>query len=329
MVSSMVSGRNTSRDGERYPETQYTVEEATQFIYYFITSPLRIVGSLMYHCHMLAAEHVQMGMYGALVVRPEDYSPTNKTAFGRGTKTEFDVENTIIISEFDPRWHRLIESFGRSTDPDITSFKMADWKPELWFVNGRTFPQSILDFKWNPPAGYAPITGQDNPYVEPRYNTLISTKSNKKFLTRWINMGYQEHPMHQHGWHMCIVGKDAVLRKDCQNVFTVLVGSGETYDTITLANPVYGVTNPAGSPLSSASAHFIDPTTGAITPMAKPTLTWRQVYPVHDHDDYRVTTNDIYPGGGLILIVVTDVPNTPPGTPTWMDPYTGKVEPLP
>lgn len=318
--------KNTNRDNARYPGTEYTVEEATQFTYYF--TPMHI-GTYMYHCHMLAAEHVQMGMYGALVVRPADYSPTNKTAYGRGTKTEYDVENTIIVSEFDPRWHRLIESFGRSTDLDITSFKMADWKPELWFVNGRTFPQSILDFKWNPPVGFAPTPGQDNPYVEPRYNTLIAVKSNKKFLTRWINMGYQEHPMHQHGWHMCIVGKDAMLKKDCQDVYTVLLGSGETYDTITLANPVYGVTDPAGSPLSSASDHFINPSTGAITPMTKPTLQWRQIYPVHDHDDYRVTTNDIYPGGGLVLIVVTDVPNTPPGTPTWMDPYTGIVESLP
>jgi len=268
------------------------------------------MGTFMYHCHMIASEHVQMGMYGAIVVRPADYSPTNKTVYGRKTNTNYDVEYTIIISEIDPRWHRLIE--GEIVDPLVTGFRAADWKPELWFANGRTFPQTILPFAWNTPGATPTTFGPPDP--EPRYNTLVTMKTNQKFLIRYINMGYQEHPMHQHEWHATIVGKDAVLQNPFRDVFTLLIGSGETYDTITLANPVWGVTDPAGSPLSSPHPAVLDAG-------GKPTLKWRQIFPIHDHDDYRVTTNDFYPGGGAILQVVTDVPNTPPGTPTWFNPY--------
>ena len=298
----------TVRKDATSPAAGYTVEEATQFTYYF--QPTMHMGTFMYHCHMFAAEHVQMGMYGAIVVRPADYSPTNKTVYGRKTNTDYDVENTIVISEIDPRWHRLIE--GETVDPLVTGFRAADWKPELWFANGRTFPQTILPFAWNTPGATSTTFGPADP--EPRYNTLVAMKTNQKFLIRYINMGYQEHPMHQHEWHATIVGKDAVLQNPFKDVFTILVGSGETYDTITLANPVWGVTDPAGSPLSTPHPLILDAA-------GKPTLKWRQIFPIHDHDDYRVTTNDLYPGGGAILQVVTDVPNTPANTPTWLNPF--------
>jgi FtsP/CotA-like multicopper oxidase with cupredoxin domain len=326
----------------------YSVEDATQFTYYF--TPMHM-GTFMYHCHMVASEHVQMGMYGAIVIRPADWSQTKKTVYGRKTNTDYDTENTIIISEFDPRWHRLIE--GEIVDPLVIGFRAADWKPELWFANGRTFPQTILPFAWNTPCATPTTFGP--PDLEPRYNTLVTMKTNQKFLIRWINMGYQEHPMHQHEWHTSIVGKDGVLQNSFRDVFTILIGSRETYDTITLANPVYGVTDPAGSPLSS-------PHPSALDPNGKPTIIvlnttilskyrivatrnsmhraincktslnsssescvedykWRQIFPIHDHDDYRVTTNDLYPGGAVVLQVVTDVPNTPANTPTWFNPF--------
>lgn len=291
--------------------------QLAQFTYYF-TPPHH--GTYMYHCHVAASEHVQMGMYGALIVRPMDFNMANKaawTAYGKGSGTNYDVEYTIILSEFDARWHLQIESDGELF-PD---YYVAEWRPDLWMANGRTFPTTLLPFKWNAPAALPPNIPASY-YVEPRYNTYLKHSAKQRILIRYINMGYQEKPMHQHGWMMRIVAKDAMLKTPQQEVFTLLIGSGETYDTITIANPAFGITTPAGSPLSSPTM----PTPG--------TLNWRILYPIHDHDDYRVTTNGFYPGGALLLLETCPPPvGVPANTPTWDNVYAnagaGEVQPVP
>jgi hypothetical protein len=272
--------------------TPVQVEDATQFTYYFRAEH---PGTYMYHCHVAASEHVQMGMYGALVIRPADGS---LSVYGAGTNSDFDVEHTFILSEIDPLWHIAIEKGTRK------GFYPPNWKPQLWFVNGRTFPTTVLPFAWNLPAGASE--------AEPRYNTYIKVPATQRFLIRYINMGYQEHPMHQHGWHMRIVGSDGRPWTEQREKFTILIGSGETYDVITTANPTYGVTDPAGSALSTSP-------------------NWRGIYVIHDHDDYRVTTNGLYPGGAAILIEATGVAGFPPGTPTFVNPYVPPpgIQPVP
>lgn len=291
--------------------------QLAQFTYYF-TPPHH--GTFMYHCHVAASEHVQMGMYGALVVRPMDYKMANKSTwsvYGKGTNTNYDVEYTVILSEFDARWHLQIESDG-ALFPD---YYVANWRPDIWMANGRTFPTTLLPFKWNAPSTLPPGTFASD-YVESRYNTYLKNGANKRMLIRYIQMGYQEHPMHQHGWMMRVVGKDAMPKIPQQEVFTLLIGSGETYETITLSNPAYGITSPAGSPLSSPTT----PTPG--------TLNWRILYPIHDHDDYRVTTNGFYPGGAVLIIETCPPPvGVPASTPTWDNVYAnvgnGEVQPVP
>lgn len=301
-----------------------TEEDVTQFTYYF--SPMH-AGSYMYHCHVAASEHVQMGMYGALIVRPMDYNPALKntwTVLGRNTSTNYDVEYTIVLSEFDARWHKSIEG-----DPAYANYYAAQWRPDIWMANGRTFPTTLLPFAWNKLDNNGHIV----PEYEPRYNMYVKTQPKQNFLIRWIHMGYQTQPVHQHGWHMRIVAKDGMAFSPQRNMFTVLIGSGETYDAITTVDPAYGVTAPAGSPLSSP--HPDSPS--ANEPGG--TLKWRILYPVHIHDDYKVTTNAIYPGGSLILIETCvdpkSVPKVPAGTGpdakfyhernlgrmSWEDPY--------
>ena len=123
--------------------------------------------------------------------------------------------------------------------------------------------------------------------------------------------------MHQHGWHMKVVGSDARPLQSPYQKYTLLIGSGETYDVIVTATPTYGVDEPQGPRLGAdvveAGRIFNPVTTGATN--------YRQIFPIHDHDDYRVTTNGIYPGGALVLMEATGIPNTDPATPTWANPY--------
>src|SRR6266480_311574 len=46
----------------------HAVLEGTKFLYKFVA---KYPGTYWYHCHEGAAEHIQMGMYGALVIRPK------------------------------------------------------------------------------------------------------------------------------------------------------------------------------------------------------------------------------------------------------------------
>jgi hypothetical protein len=357
-------------------------ENVTQYTYYF-----RAVhsGTYMYHCHVVASEHVQMGMYGAMVIRPFDYiqkdmghllsvdangryadlnyngvkdaAPAEtyyddrdgdmtvslgdnrnetlimslgdmqftypalsyvnitKTVYGVGTNTEYDEEYVLLISEFDPVWHQIIER-GKG------AFYPPNWNPQLWFVNGRTFPETAFPFQFGYKEPNPDMPGQMWFKPEPRYNTYMATQQGHRVLERWINMGYQDHPMHQHGWHMEIVGSDAMQfmmngQAYREVKFTLSINSGETYDTITNIDPVYdGENYTSGSPITTTNG------TGGTN------LKWRALYPIHDHDDYRVTTNGIYPGGALILLeAVVHDPQTPE---TWENPYNGGLpEPLP
>jgi len=323
---------NKRNTGEAYPfgtmpgtipigETPDTV---SQFTYYFTPHH---PGTFFYHCHVAASEHIQMGMYGALIIRPMDYDPAipaNKTAYGVGTNTDFDSEYTFMISEFDARWHKMIEG-----DPAFASFYLANWRPDIWMVNGRTFPNTVLPFKWNTPQRLAHPASY---WVEPRYDMYVKGSANQKILQRWINIGYQEHPMHQHGWMMRVVGKDAMPKNPQYEQFTTFMGSGESWDTITLFAPAYNnqVLPASGgvSPGGPACITFPHPNAPSVLEPAG-TLNWRQVYPIHDHDDYRVTTNGFYPGGAVILMEVCFDPNSLPNCkPTWENPYIAPTPPF-
>jgi hypothetical protein len=105
-----------------------------------------------------------MGLYGSLIVRPNDGS---RSVYGLNTNTDYDKEYTFILSEFDSRWHSLIEG-----DAAFAKHSPANWSPDLWFINGRTFPETVNPFAWNNAQG-----GID---AEPRYNTYVKAKPNQK-----------------------------------------------------------------------------------------------------------------------------------------------------
>lgn len=319
-------------------------------------------GTYMYHCHIEAAEHVQMGMYGALIIYPSPKSlaqagihkdrrggwfykdmclehipptATHRNFAYNDINTYFDREYVMLLSDIDTRWHDSVLN--------DTGFNAVDFKPDFWLVNGRAFPDTLYPHPLTPPEGGDPNLTQID------YESYVHVKTNEKFLLRMINLGYQVVPWHVHGWHFSIVGKDTNLNPIIQlntllgihnhrkmlhdMAFTVAIGSGETYDLIITADdkrPQYGnyiVNGQDGFPSlcsqmqalqdEDPSAIFDIPTQPVICP--NPALInylevceqppydrndnfFPQFYPAHNHDDYKVTNNGVYPGGQLILI---------------------------
>jgi FtsP/CotA-like multicopper oxidase with cupredoxin domain len=176
-------------------------------------------GTFLYESGTNPAKQLQLGLCGALIVRPGDYDsaiPAYKTAYGYGTDTEFDREYLLITGEIDPELHQAVAE-GRP-------YRISQFKPRYWTLNGRCAPDTMV---------------ADNvPYLPHQpYGAMIMAKPGEKILLRYIGAGIQNHPLHPHGNHTRIVGLDGKLLKNGEadrsyKRFTVLVRAGQTYDQI-------------------------------------------------------------------------------------------------
>ncbi len=361
-------GAHVATQIDGFPETSFSVPVWTNFsvppptaTYYFKPED---PGTYMYHCHVTASEHIQMGMYGALVIYPTRQSlaaegivqnpvtgdwflngfpqpqippaATNRNFAYNDIKTYFDKEYVLLLSDIDYEWHK--EVLGGH------AFYAPDYKPDFWLVNGRAFPDTLLPHPLTPSPGSDPNLAQIN------YESYVHVKTNQKFLLRMINLAYQVAPWHIHGWHFTVVGKDAspspflkisetlnfMGHEGLEMGFTVTIGSGETYDLLLSADdkrPIYqnyivnGQDNILSLCLQMNIIQAFDPAAIAdipTEPVICPTPDtvnyinicngtqgvdqyFPQFYPMHNHDDYKVTNNGRYPGGQLTYIQ-TDAP---------------------
>jgi len=283
-------------------------------------------GTYMYHCHQEADIHVQMGMYGALVVyRAADAAAATGPGRGKGGKLfgwAYDRDYVLLLSEIDTGQH---ESEAVSLDPP---FNPVDYKPQYWFINGLSFPNTIhAGFDWTTWIA-----------AHPNYDPFIqgSVGRGDRVLIRMINMGFETQPMHMHGFHGKILGSDQRAWTWANNPLTMqfgqglekqtlTIGSGETYEwLIDMKQQRVASTYPAGTqsrfgPLPSLLPQLN--TNAAATPIpvpGDPTVSYiggpsvtgavglpltSQLFPFHNHDDYKATNNGAYPGGMFTMIM--------------------------
>ena len=188
------------------PETSISVPVGRSFKYEFIPNE---PGTYMYHCHFEDVEHVQMGMTGVLFVRPADYNggaTATKTAYGAGTGSEFDREYTWMITEIDLEEHWLSSHVQQ---PD-----WSEYRPDVYLINGRTFPDTLLPSFDNAEAGNVLAPNPGAAGVPDRLNyqpvgSLVRGKPGEKVLVRIANLGFRSHTIELAGLPMRIVGIDA------------------------------------------------------------------------------------------------------------------------
>ena len=205
-------------------------------------------GTYMYHCHQEADIHVQMGMYGALVVyNQNDPAALTGPGTGRGGNLygwTYDQDYVMLLSEFDTRQHDDEEGTyePQSWDPD--EWNPVDYDPQYWFINGLSFPNTV---HVNTPG----FSWADWIQAYPNYDPLITGsvtqggtrgQPGNKILIRMINMGFETQPMHMHGFHGKVLGSDQRAWSWAQPLGpntafgtgleknTITIGSGETYE---------------------------------------------------------------------------------------------------
>jgi FtsP/CotA-like multicopper oxidase with cupredoxin domain len=198
-------------------------------------------GTYMYHCHVEATEHMEMGMLGNLVVRPRqngttiNYNGKNYTQFAYNDndgRTGYDVEAIIKIADFDPVFHKNDETFQ--------PLPFADYEARYFMLNGRGYPDTIVP---------AVITNGTNSYAAQKINSLVTVNrgaGQRTLLLRIINLSVQNFStMEIPGLQMKVGGKCARLLRGPNSadgtgpgagndtsyyVSSMLVGPGESVD---------------------------------------------------------------------------------------------------
>jgi hypothetical protein len=295
-------------------------------------------GTYLYQSGTQSALQVEMGMVGALIVRP---AGATKQAYGHAD-TAYDREYIFLITEMDPNIHDAVAA-GNLT-PDLTNYFAVQW-----YINGRN--------------GLDTLFGDNVPQLPNQpYGALALAKPGEKVLARVINAGRDLHPFHFHGNNVNVVARDGRLLESAPGVgadlawndFTIKAVPGATYDALFswtgkgLGWDIYNNTHATKPAWCNANNNAIgayagEPnvlTTQAVAdrckpiPVALPNLLDLTVgmaysgspylgvagalppgeggfnpfngyfYMWHSHTEKELTNNDIFPGGLLTMMVI-------------------------
>jgi FtsP/CotA-like multicopper oxidase with cupredoxin domain len=177
-------------------------------------------GTFIYESGTDTRMQVSMGLFGALIVRPNQGADhVYNRPDSQFTPTE---EFMALLSEIDPYQHQAVES--------NKVFNMNNYRARYWMINGRGFPDSIADnnASWLPSQPYGslariyPYDAVNHPYPG---------------VERFINVGTEEFPFHPHANNGLMIGRDGYPLEDggldlSMEKFAFNIGPGQTWDVI-------------------------------------------------------------------------------------------------
>ncbi|NEX18954.1 multicopper oxidase domain-containing protein [Thiorhodococcus mannitoliphagus] len=247
------------------PEVSIAINMGSTLTYYYnVVEP----GTFIYHCHVEATEHMEMGMLANLYVHPlqdrigiggTEGAPNLATAAprfggsgptgyayndGDGT-TAYDVEAPIQVSGFDSNFH--------DAHIQVQPLPFANLRTNYPQINGRGYPDTVLDdvntpadqVVMHPPRDTDGFLGEgagtvlNNGDVSQDMGAGISVAAGGRVLLRLSNVSIDRFfTLTAPGLKMQIVGTGARLARgvDGKNLYvdttSVNFGGGETHDVI-------------------------------------------------------------------------------------------------
>ena len=296
-------------------------------------------GTYQYHSGTQPALQVEMGLVGALVVRPAAL----KQAYGNAG-TAYDREYLLVITEMDPNIHDQV-AMG-NLNPDTS-----DYFAVQWYINGRN--------------GMDTLYGDNIPWMPTQpYGSMVLAHPSEKVLLRLVNAGRDAHPFHVHGNHITVVARDGRLLESVPGAgpdlawsdFTIKAIPGATYDGIftwtgkgmgwdirgsdpathahTCNGKALGQAQDPGAPeydpvskewcadhgkpipvtlpnqldVTNGMAYSGSPYLGSTGTLPPGSGEWNPFagyfFMWHSHSEKELTNNDIFPGGMLTMFVV-------------------------
>ncbi len=195
---------------------QDAVVSGTSYKYDFIA---KRAGTLWYHCHVDTQTHVMQGLYGMMIIEPQDdtYEPKG-----------IDREYNIVLSTMN---RNMVEANGarhnhpigcKSGDPEFNGVPCENptslaGKPDIFLLNGHSYP-----------------------YTMDQLESLLVVKEGERIRLRILNAGETVEELHPHGHDMQVIAKDGnPLSKSARYwADTLTIGPAERYDVvITADNP--------------------------------------------------------------------------------------------
>lgn len=276
-------------------------------------------GTYMYQSGTNMDKQLEMGLIGALIVRPAQPGWAYEHADSR-----YDREYLYLMSEMDIDIHQRVE-FNQPINTN-------NYYPTYWFINGRTAVDTLF------PANSFWLPTQP-------YNILPLMHPGERVLLRVISAGHDAHPLHPHGNNFTLIARDGRLLSSAPGQGADLAYSdynlnaqpGATYDFVFewtgkgMGWDFYG--HAPGDPLEPAE----DPTFHGVALKDKVSLPDVQdvviggfysgspflgqngelppgegglngfdgfFYPWHSHHEKELTNFNIFPGGLLTFMAV-------------------------
>ncbi|MHC1769310.1 MAG: multicopper oxidase domain-containing protein [Verrucomicrobiia bacterium] len=237
-------------DGEPFASLAVNVGGTLRY-YYKLNDP----GTFIYHCHMEATEHMEMGMLGSVIVRPrqnfahvgldpaayptfaklppskgQTHQPGYKYAYNDGDgSTYYDVEKEIQVGAFDGYFHRMHIA--------VQPLPFATLDESYPMINGRGYPHTV---------SVDPIVNQSvpdkiggAPYAAQVINSRVEATKGQRILLRISSVALADyHTITVLGIPMRVVGKDANLLRGPSGIdlsyetTSITLGGGEMADVI-------------------------------------------------------------------------------------------------
>lgn len=183
-------------------------------------------GTYLYESGTQPLKQVNMGLFGALIVRPA--MGANYAYNDASTRFNPDTEYVLILSEIDPMLHMAAEQ--------ELPYNMNDYVPRYWLMNGRSFPDTVAPngAPWLPNQPYGSLI-----HIHPFNDAVDSTDpayNPDPALIRYVSVGTEDYPHHPHGNHERIIARDGnlLIGPNGEDLtyerFTVVIGPGQTLD---------------------------------------------------------------------------------------------------
>jgi Multicopper oxidase len=192
---------------------------------------------------------IEMGLYGAIIVLPKNVpanctsttvtgfygvqnvgAPSAETDFRLSTAA-YDNANTCYDREYLFQWAEMDSTIHKQALAQVTAkngctagapgctleVPTEPYHPSYFLINGRSMPD-LMDANYAAEYPHQPYNG--NPHMHPGEQVLV----------RAIGQGRWQHPFHEHGNHVRILGRDGnlILAPDGTNLAGLLMFNTDT-----------------------------------------------------------------------------------------------------
>ncbi len=181
-------------------------------------------GTYTYHSGTNPGLQMEMGLTGAIIVRPTGFNAATPRAYGH-PDSAYTYEQLFFLTEMDPNIHQAVEFYGPN-HPSIQPM-LDNYFSNYWFINGRTAPDDLAapNVFWLP--------------TQP-YNSVPRMHPGDTVLMRVVGGGREMHPFHHHGNHAKVIARDGRMLESTPGAgpdigtegFTITATPGKTVDAL-------------------------------------------------------------------------------------------------